>query len=139
MHVLRTVARVELERVHGEHGHSHAPAPGTTLSWKSLFALGLSGGLVPSASALILLLGSISAGRVGYGIVLVVAFGAGMALVLAGVGLALVRASNLVDRLPARWRRVGVGRTATYVQMGTAGLVIALGLVLTSQALTTVL
>jgi len=124
---------------HGEHGHSHAPAPGTTLSWKSLFALGLSGGLVPSASALILLLGSISAGRVGYGIVLVVAFGAGMALVLAGVGLALVRASSLVDRLPARWRQVGVGRTATYVQMGTAGLVIALGLVLTSQALTTVL
>src|SRR5262249_13100863 len=34
-----------------EHGHSHAPAAGTTLSWRSLFALGLSGGLVPSASA----------------------------------------------------------------------------------------
>jgi nickel/cobalt exporter len=127
------------DHAHGEHGHSHAPAPGTTLSWRSLFALGLSGGLVPSASALILLLGSISAGRVGYGIVLVVAFGAGMALVLAGVGLALVRASSLVERLPARWRQVGAGRAATFVQMGTAGLVIALGVVLTSQALTTVL
>jgi len=127
------------DRAHGEHGHSHAPAPGTTLSWRSLLALGLSGGLVPSASALILLLGSVSAGRVGYGIVLVVAFGAGMALVLAGVGLALVRASSLVERLPARWRQVGAGRAATFVQMGTAGLVIALGVVLTSQALTTVL
>jgi ABC-type nickel/cobalt efflux system permease component RcnA len=124
---------------HGEHGHSHTPRPGTTLSWKSLFALGLSGGLVPSASALILLLGSISAGRVGYGVVLVVAFGAGMALVLAGVGLALVRASALVERLPTGWRRVGAGRAVTLVQMGTAGVVIALGLVLTSQALTTVL
>jgi ABC-type nickel/cobalt efflux system permease component RcnA len=126
------------EHDHG-HSHSHEPAPGTALSWKSLFALGLSGGLVPSASALILLLGSISAGRIGYGIVLVVAFGAGMAIVLAGIGLALVRASTLVSRLPSRWRQRGAGRMATYVQMGTAGLVIALGLVLTSQALTTVL
>jgi ABC-type nickel/cobalt efflux system permease component RcnA len=124
---------------HGGRAHSHVPPAGTSLSWKSLFALGLSGGLVPSASALILLLGSISAGRLGYGIVLVVAFGAGMALVLAGVGLVLVRASSLVDRLPAGVRRAGAGRTAAVVQMGTAGLVIALGLVLTSQALTTVL
>ena len=124
---------------HGGRAHRHLPPAGSTLSWRSLFALGLSGGLVPSASALILLLGSISAGRIGYGIVLVVAFGAGMALVLAGIGLALVRASSLIERLPARWRRAGAGRTALLVQMGTAGLVIALGLVLTSQALTTVL
>jgi nickel/cobalt transporter (NicO) family protein len=119
-----------------DHGHSHAPAPGTAISWRSLFALGLSGGLVPSASALILLLGSISAGRIGYGIVLVVAFGLGMAIVLGGVGLALVRASRLVDRLPRRW---SFGRFAGAIQLATAGLVVVLGLVLTSQALTTVL
>jgi nickel/cobalt transporter (NicO) family protein len=129
----------ERERAHDhdrEHGHSHAPEPGTAISWRSLFALGLSGGLVPSASALILLLGSISAGRIGYGIVLVVAFGLGMAIVLGGVGLALVRASRLVNRLPRRW---SFGRLAGAVQLATAGLVVILGLVLTSQALTTVL
>lgn len=124
------------EHSHGGRAHSHAPAVGTGLSWRSLFALGLSGGLVPSASALILLLGSIATGHVAYGIVLVLAFGIGMALVLGGVGLALVRASRLVDRLPRRW---SLGRLAGAVQVATAGLVVILGLVLTSQALTTVL
>jgi ABC-type nickel/cobalt efflux system permease component RcnA len=121
---------------HGGRAHSHAPADGASLSWRSLFALGLSGGLVPSASALILLLGSIAAGHVAYGVVLVLAFGIGMALVLGGVGLALVRASRLVERLPRRW---SLGRLAGAVQLATAGLVVILGLVLTSQALTTVL
>jgi ABC-type nickel/cobalt efflux system permease component RcnA len=124
------------EHSHGGRAHSHAPATGAGLSWRSLFALGLSGGLVPSASALILLLGSIAAGHVAYGIVLVLAFGIGMALVLGGVGLALVRASRLVERLPRRW---SLGRLAGAVQLATAGLVVILGLVLTSQALTTVL
>ncbi|HLX34264.1 MAG TPA: hypothetical protein VKR30_03365 [Candidatus Limnocylindrales bacterium] len=129
-----------LEHSHGGgRPHRHLPEPGTGLSWKSLFALGLSGGLVPSASALILLLGSISAGRIGYGIVLVVAFGIGMAVVLGGVGLALVRASRLVERLPSRWSLGRISGMAGAVQIATAGLVIVLGLVLTSQALTTVL
>jgi len=121
---------------HGGRAHSHAPAAGTSLTWRSLFALGLSGGLVPSASALILLLGSIAAGHVAYGVVLVLAFGIGMALVLGGVGLALVRASRLVERLPRRW---SIGRLAGGLQLATAALVVVLGVVLTSQALTTVL
>jgi len=118
------------------HGHTHGPEPGQPLSWRGLFALGLSGGLMPSAAALILLLGSISAGRVGYGLLLVVGFGLGMALVLGGVGLALVYAARLVTRLPARNRFAG---SAQLLQMATAGLVIVLGVVLTSQALTQVL
>jgi ABC-type nickel/cobalt efflux system permease component RcnA len=119
-----------------DHGHTHGPEPGQPLSWRGLFALGLSGGLMPSAAALILLLGSISAGRVGYGLLLVVGFGLGMALVLGGVGLALVYAARLVTRLPARNRFAG---SAQLLQMATAGLVIVLGVVLTSQALTQVL
>ena len=121
---------------HGGRAHSHLPPAGTSLSWRSLFTLGLAGGLVPSASALILLLGSIAAGRVAYGIVLVVGFGIGMAVVLGGVGLALVRASRLVERLP---RGRTLGRLGGAVQLGTAGLVMVLGVFLTSQALTQVL
>jgi nickel/cobalt exporter len=121
---------------HGGRTHSHLPPAGTSLSWRSLFTLGLAGGLVPSASALILLLGSIAAGRVAYGIVLVVGFGIGMAVVLGGVGLALVRASHLVERLP---RGRTLGRLGGAVQLGTAGLVMVLGVFLTSQALTQVL
>ena len=52
--------------------------------------LGLAGGLIPSTSALLILLGSIAAGRPTFGFVLVVAFGLGMAAVMTGVGLALV-------------------------------------------------
>ncbi|MBI3750143.1 MAG: hypothetical protein HY263_00585 [Chloroflexi bacterium] len=118
------------------HGHEHGHDEAVGVSWRSLFALGLSGGLVPSASALILLLGSIAAGRVAYGIVLVVAFGIGMAVVLGGVGVALVHASRLAGRIPG----AGVlGRRWAAIQVVVAALVVGLGIVLTSQALTQVL
>ena len=126
------------------HGHEHAPARGEAISWRGLLALGLSGGLVPSASALILLLGSIAAGRVGYGLVLVVGFGLGMAVVLAGVGLVLVHARAFVERRfsggPMSVARFGrLDRVVVPVQVATAGLVVVLGIALTGQALTQVL
>jgi ABC-type nickel/cobalt efflux system permease component RcnA len=124
------------------HPHPHASAPAAdTISWRGLLALGLSGGLVPSASALILLLGSIAAGRVAYGLVLVVAFGMGMAVVLAGIGLLLVHARRFVERRMADGVTAGerLRRLIAPLQVATAGLVVVLGVVLTSQALTQVL
>jgi ABC-type nickel/cobalt efflux system permease component RcnA len=117
------------------HPHSHV-ATDTTISWRGLIALGLSGGLVPSASALILLLGSIAAGRVAYGLVLVIGFGLGMAVVLAGTGLLIVNARRLIERRPSMG---GLRRIAAPIQLGTASLVVVLGIVLTGQALTQVL
>jgi ABC-type nickel/cobalt efflux system permease component RcnA len=114
------------------HPHPH-PAGDDAIAWRGLVALGLSGGLVPSASALILLLGSIAAGRVGYGLVLVVGFGLGMAAVLAGFGLLLVHARRLVERRPSA---AALRRVAVPVQLATASLVVVLGIVLTGQALT---
>jgi nickel/cobalt transporter (NicO) family protein len=124
------------------HVHPHAAgSAGDAISWRGLLALGLSGGLVPSASALILLLGSIAAGRVAYGLVLVVAFGLGMALVLAGIGLLLVHARRLVGRRMAGGVALGdrLQRLVAPIQLATAGLVVVLGIVLTGQALTQVL
>ena len=121
---------------HGHpHPHGHEPA-GAVISWRGLIALGLSGGLVPSASALILLLGSIAAGRVAYGLVLVLGFGLGMAVVLAGIGLVIVNARRLVERRPSTAR---LQRIAAPIQLATASLVVVLGVVLTGQALTQVL
>ena len=120
---------------HG-HGHGHAHATGGAVSWRGMLALGLSGGLVPSASALILLLGSIAAGRVAYGLVLVLGFGLGMAVVLTGIGLVLVHARRLVERRPSMG---GLRRFALPVQVATASLVVVLGVILTGQALTQVL
>ena len=117
-------------------GHAHGHEPQGAVSWRGMLALGLSGGLVPSASALILLLGSIAAGRVVYGLVLVLGFGLGMAVVLTGIGLLLVHARRLVERRPSMR---SLERLALPVQVATASLVVVLGIVLTGQALTQVL
>jgi len=117
---------------HGGIEHSHAPEPGTRLSWRSLFALGLAGGLVPSASALILLLGAIAAGRPAYGLALAVAFGLGMAIVLSGIGLVVVRAGRIFDGMPLLGRFTRLAPALPWV---SAAVVTAAGIFLTSQAL----
>jgi ABC-type nickel/cobalt efflux system permease component RcnA len=119
------------EHSHGGVSHSHAPATGSTISWRGLFALGLAGGLIPSTSALIILLGSIASGRPTFGFVLVVIFGLGMAVVLGGVGLALVLARERLDRLP---QGSGLGRLAQHASLIAAVVVLAFGVYLTAQA-----
>jgi ABC-type nickel/cobalt efflux system permease component RcnA len=119
------------EHSHGGIAHSHGPAAGSTISWRGLFALGLAGGLIPSTSALIILLGSIASGRPAFGFVLVVIFGLGMAVVLGGVGLALVLARERLDRLPSS---SGLGRFAQHAPLIAAVVVLAFGLYLSVQA-----
>jgi ABC-type nickel/cobalt efflux system permease component RcnA len=116
---------------HG-HTHPHAPHPGSTISWRSLFLLGLAGGLIPSTSALLILLGSIAAGRPAFGFVLVVAFGLGMAAVMSGIGLVLVAARDRVDGAS-----IG-GRLTTareLVPLVASVVVLGFGVYLTAQAL----
>jgi ABC-type nickel/cobalt efflux system permease component RcnA len=120
------------EHSHGGRPHRHAPAPGTTLSWRSLFALGLTGGLVPSTSALFILVGAIVAGRTLLGLVLVVAFGFGMASVMTAVGLAMVFARTRLDRVP---RSTSLGRFASFVPLVASVAVVGIGLVLTWTAI----
>ena len=119
------------EHSHGGVRHSHLPTAGSTISWRSLFVLGLAGGLIPSTNALLILLGSIAAGRPTFGFVLVVAFGLGMALVMGGIGLALVLARGRLDRVDATSR---LGRISAYVPIAAAVLVFSLGIYLTIQA-----
>ncbi len=120
---------------HGGLRHTHLPPAGSTLSMRGLFALGLAGGMVPSVSAIILLLGSISLGRPAYGIALTVAFGIGMAVVLVGVGVLLVHARGLLDRLPARSTGMRLSRM---LPTATAFVVLIVGVVITTQAAMTI-
>ena len=53
--------------------------------------MGLAGGMVPSPSALVVLLGAIALGRIPFGIALVCAYGIGLAATLVAAGLLLVR------------------------------------------------
>jgi ABC-type nickel/cobalt efflux system permease component RcnA len=96
-----------------------------------LFVLGLAGGLIPSTSALIILLGSIAAGRPAFGLVLVVAFGFGMAAVMTGVGLVMIVARTRLDRMPSR---SSLGRLASAAPLLASVAVLVLGSYLTWQA-----
>jgi ABC-type nickel/cobalt efflux system permease component RcnA len=122
----------ELVHSHGGKAHSHVPAGGSTLTWRGLFALGLAGGLIPSTSALFILLGSIVAGRPAFGFVLVVVFGLGMAVVMTAIGLATVVARRRLDRLPAT---SGVGRVTRQLPLVAAVVVLAFGIYLSIQAI----
>ncbi|HEY2888438.1 MAG TPA: hypothetical protein VGJ17_07465, partial [Candidatus Limnocylindrales bacterium] len=124
-------AAVPSEHSHGGVRHSHLPPAGTSISWRSLFVLGLAGGLIPSASALLILLGSIAAGRPAFGFVLVVGFGVGMAMVMGGIGLALVFARGRLDRVDSA---SSLGRASQFVPLVASFLVFGLGLYLTFQA-----
>ncbi|HSB12753.1 MAG TPA: sulfite exporter TauE/SafE family protein [Blastocatellia bacterium] len=83
---------------HGGRAHSHLPpgADGSRVTWRSLVALGISGGILPCPSALVVLLAAISLHRVGYGLLLVVAFSLGLACTLTGIGLACVYARRFI-------------------------------------------
>jgi nickel/cobalt transporter (NicO) family protein len=117
---------------HGAGAHSHVPAPGSSITWRSLFLLGLAGGLIPSTSALLILLGSLAAGRPLFGFVLVVAFGLGMAIVMGGLGFALVAARDRVERIELG---EGLGRVRESVPLIASVVVLSFGLYLTAQAL----
>ena len=116
---------------HGGVPHSHLPAAGTTVTWRSLFVLGLAGGLIPSTSALLILLGAIASGRSAFGVVLVVAFGLGMAAVMTAVGLALIFARGRIDGLATDSL---FGRLRTWMPLAAAFLVLGTGVYLTVQA-----
>ncbi|MBI4782943.1 MAG: sulfite exporter TauE/SafE family protein [Oscillatoriophycideae cyanobacterium NC_groundwater_1537_Pr4_S-0.65um_50_18] len=88
---------------HTHHGHHHTHLPetdGSPMTWRSLLALGISGGLVPCPAALVLLLSSIALGNVTLGLLMVLTFSLGLAGVLTGLGLALVYAKQLFQKLP---------------------------------------
>lgn len=85
-----------LAHSHGGHTHSHLPP--AKITWRGLLALGVSGGLIPCPSALVVLLGAVALGRIGFGLALVVAFSLGLAATLTGLGLIFLYAGKLLER-----------------------------------------
>jgi ABC-type nickel/cobalt efflux system permease component RcnA len=79
------------------HGHGHGHGHGRT-GIGGLVGFGIAGGLVPSPSALLVLLGAQAAGRSAYGVVFVLAYGLGMAVCLSSVGWLLARGGRALAR-----------------------------------------
>ncbi|MEH1889991.1 MAG: sulfite exporter TauE/SafE family protein [Nostoc sp.] len=116
---------------HVHHEHSHLPPDGdlSSMNWSSLLALGISGGLLPCPSALVVLLSAIALGRIGFGLALVSAFSLGLAAVLTGIGLMLVYAKDRFEDLPFHIPRIKM------LPVASALCITLIGLGITSQAL----
>jgi ABC-type nickel/cobalt efflux system permease component RcnA len=115
--------------VGGTHTHLPPGADGSRVTWRSLLALGVSGGLLPCPSALIVLLSAISLHRVGYGLVLVVAFSVGLAATLTAVGLVFVYAGRVIKR------SAGSGRLVRLLPVLSAFVIMCVGAAILYQAL----
>jgi nickel/cobalt transporter (NicO) family protein len=111
-----------------DHDHDHHDHTGPRARRRSLLALGASAGLIPCPSALVVLLGAVAQHRIGLGLVLIVAFSAGLAATLTGLGIAVVHAGRVLARLPVP------GRLAAAVPAVSAALIVVVGLALTVQA-----
>ena len=117
---------------HGhDHHHHHLPpgVDGAPITWRGLLALGISGGLLPCPSALVLMLGAISLQRVGFGLALIVMFSLGLASVLTAIGVVLVYAGKFFQRIPES------GPLFRFVPVASALFITVVGVGITVQAL----
>jgi ABC-type nickel/cobalt efflux system permease component RcnA len=111
---------------HGHHHHHHHAEPDP--SFRSLLAVGVSGGLLPCPSALVVLLAAISLHRVAFGLLLIVAFSAGLALSITAIGCAAVLARGA-------FRRVSLeGPLVRLLPAASALVILAAGLAMTVRA-----
>jgi nickel/cobalt transporter (NicO) family protein len=121
---------------HGDgHGHPRVDMPrrGTVL------IMGFAGGLMPSPSAIVVLLGAVALGHAWFGVLLVLAYGLGLALTLTGIGVFITGSGRwLAARMP--WLRDQAHRIpARLVPAGSAALVVLLGVGLAVRSLATAL
>jgi nickel/cobalt transporter (NicO) family protein len=114
---------------HAEAGHPHAEVAGR-MSRRDLAALAISGGLLPSPTALLVLTASVASHRVGYGLALIFAFSLGLAASLVGVALVAIQARTFVAR---RLR----GRLSDALPVGSAAVIVGFGLFFLFQGIVT--
>ena len=96
---------------------------------RRLLGIGISGGIVPCPTALVVLLAAISLHRVGYGLVLILAFSAGLAAAMTAIGLVAVTAKRTFERVDFN------GGVIRLLPAFSALVVLGLGLAMTARAL----
>lgn len=113
---------------HDDHHHHHAP---DELTRRGVIAMGASAGLIPCPSALVVLLAAIAQGEIALGLLLIVAFSAGLALTLTVLGLAVVYAGRALTRVS-----IGAagGRVVAALPMVSAVVIMGAGCALALQA-----
>ena len=110
------------------HDHDHDHDHDNAVTRRSLLGMGAAAGLIPCPSALVVLLGAIAQHEVGLGMLLIVAFSLGLAATLTALGLLVVYGRRLLPRVRLD------GRLATALPSVSALVIVAVGCVLTVQA-----
>jgi nickel/cobalt exporter len=113
--------------VHSHDGSTHSHTIDGEITPGSLIALGISGGIVPCPSALILMLSAIALGHPGVGLILLIGFSIGLALVLMACGALAIYAKHLLPKSEA----MVTSPLLRLVPVFSAVIVIFLGLVMT--------
>jgi nickel/cobalt transporter (NicO) family protein len=113
-------------RAHQHHDPGRGEAPALTVRGVAL--LGIAGGLVPSASALIVLLAAITTGRLAFGLTLILAFGAGMAVVLGGLAVATTLVRGWLGSHLGQDRGGAMRHVVGLLPIGSGLLVLGIGL-----------
>jgi nickel/cobalt transporter (NicO) family protein len=112
---------------HHDHHHEHGYGRG------GLLGVGIAAGLLPCPSALVALLSAIALHRVGLGLVLILAFSAGLAATITAIGLVAVLARRAFSRLRLD------GRLIRALPAASALAIVAVGVGITLKALPEVL
>jgi ABC-type nickel/cobalt efflux system permease component RcnA len=118
------------EHTHGPGGHEHSHGPvGSRVDKRTLLGLGISGGIVPCTDALGVLLLAASVGQVALGLGLVLSFSVGLAAVLIGIGVVLVKTKGALER------RYSAPSWSRWVPLASAALVTVIGAAMVISAL----
>jgi nickel/cobalt exporter len=117
----------------GHHDHEHPHGHTRPVGRRGLLLLGLAGGLVPSPSAVVVLLGGVALGHAWFGLALVLAYGAGMAAALTGIGLLLAGARGRVDRRLDGPAGALLARAGRLLPLASASLIVLVGLTLAAR------
>ncbi|HVS06673.1 MAG TPA: hypothetical protein VHK65_10975 [Candidatus Dormibacteraeota bacterium] len=122
---------------HGhDHGQGHVHGSGKTgLTRRNVVMLGITGGLIPCPTALVVLLSALSLHRVAFGMLLILAYSVGLAIVLSGIGIAVASGTALLSRVRPAFSLHGISRAASLIPVASAAVVAVAGIALTAQAL----
>jgi len=116
-----------LTHTHGGTTHSHVVPGSQPLNFGSAVWAAMSGGIAPCPAAIILLIAAVNSHRIGYGLLLIVIFGLGLASVLTGLGLAVVHGAAWIAS-NAKYERI-----VRYGPLASAALISIIGSVLLGQ------
>ena len=134
------LSRTNAATAHHHHGHDHSHDHGhdhdhARPSLGAVLALGASGGLVPCPEALGVMILAVGLRQIPTGLALILSFSVGLAAVLIGIGVVLVKARSMAA-LSQRFRGQSTARWVTLLPAVSALVVVVLGAGLIARSIT---